>query len=71
MNHFGYENWTRNKAVVHTGPCGSCNEGRGIHSTDSGRNGKWHGPFLARETVMTFARTLLRPDTRFCGKCGG
>jgi len=69
MSHYVYENWTLSKAVVHTGTCGACNEGRGIRLKDSGRNGKWHGPFDDREAAMAFARSRRHPDTRFCARC--
>ena len=58
MNHYVYENWTMRKAVAHRGDCGSCNDGKGMHSADSGLNGKWHGPYKDRGTAMKAARSL-------------
>jgi len=47
MNYYVYENWTaEKKAIIHTGFCGNCNEGRGCHEHKLGnRNGQWHSPF--------------------------
>jgi hypothetical protein len=47
MKYYVYENWrAENKAVIHIGSCGYCNEGRGCHENPSGnKNGKWLGPF--------------------------
>ena len=36
MRYFVYENWTRNKAVIHRAECSHCNDGRGTHEHDSG-----------------------------------
>jgi len=71
MAHFVYENWTRQKAVIHIGECGHCNHGKGVHAVDSGRNGRWHGAFDTREDSMRHAKALKRPDTRACAVCGG
>jgi len=47
MKHYVYENWTaEDKAVIHRGSCGYCNDGKGCHENPLGDlNGKWHGPF--------------------------
>jgi F-type H+/Na+-transporting ATPase subunit beta len=53
-----YENWQAgpHKAVLHTGECAFCNEGRGLAGGSDPRYGKWHGPFDA----LTEARSAQR-----------
>jgi hypothetical protein len=64
MKYYIYENWTaKDKAVIHRGTCGYCNEGRGCHQNPLGnRNGRWHGPFdtfeEARKTAQNTGRTV-------------
>lgn len=64
-----YENWTRDKAVLHRAECSFCRNGQGLHVMDSGRNGKWHGPFDDRGTAMAAANGLRHSDTRACSVC--
>lgn len=67
-----YENWTvvvGGKARVHHGECSFCDHGRGIHSYDSGRNSRWHGPYPSMDAAMTKAISLGRIDTRLCTYC--
>ena len=45
MHYRVYKNWTHERAIVHRADCGYCNDGRGIHTDASRRNGRWHGPF--------------------------
>jgi hypothetical protein len=72
MSWWVYENWTvvrGGKARVHSGRCGFCRDGKGIHKDTSGRNGKWHGPFESREIAFRYAKTLNRARTDFCNYC--
>lgn len=46
-----------------------CNFGKGMHVSDSGRNGKWLGPFEDREKAFKLASSLRRQDMRGCAKC--
>ena len=60
---FVYENWTaEHKAVIHSGSCGYCQEGRGCHENPlRNRNGKWHGPFDSLEEAGMAAKNTGRP----------
>ena len=67
-----YENWravTGGKARVHRGSCGYCNDGEGFQPQDSGKNGKWHGPFDSKEQAFEYAKSLGRKTTDFCYRC--
>lgn len=72
MTWWVYENWratTGGKAIVHTGNCSFCREGKGIQRQDSGRNGEWHGPFTTREEAYECAKRCNRAVTDFCTFC--
>ncbi len=71
MTYHVYENWTINKAIVHEGRCPYCKHGRGIHRTDRGRNGQWHGPYETRDEALQHARATERRDVRACKFCLG
>jgi len=68
MRYYIYENWTaKNKAVIHRGTCGYCNEGSGCHSNPLGnRNGKWHGPFDSLEEAKKAAVKTGRTIQQHC-----
>jgi len=63
MNFWVYENWTaENKAVIHNGACGFCNNGAGCQANPLGdRNGRWHGPFQTLPEAESAARSMNRP----------
>lgn len=63
MRFWVYENWTaEQKAVVHRGTCGNCNDGKGCHPNKLGnKNGKWHGPFPSEEAARLTAKGTGRP----------
>jgi hypothetical protein len=69
MAYFVYENWTHDRARIHRAHCGYCNDGRGTQPSDSGRNGKWHGPYDDRDLAFRVAKNLRRVDTQPCGIC--
>lgn len=58
-----YENWTsEQKAIVHAGNCGYCNDGRGRTPNRQGeKNGRWHGPFPTLEEANQAAQATGRP----------
>ncbi len=58
--YYFYENWVAHghSARIHYSHCGFCNNGRGIHQTDSTRCGQWHGPFDSLKEA-----TLAAKDT--------
>jgi len=67
--YFIYENWTRDRGRIHHAECRMCNDGRGTQATDSGRNGKWHGPYADRELAFKFAAGMNRADMKACAIC--
>ena len=68
MEYYVYENWTRDRGRIHSGECGHCNHGQGNQPQDSGRNGKWHGPF-ERDAAFVYARGLNKSDMKPCSVC--
>jgi len=68
MSYWVYENWTaEQKAVIHRGSCGFCNEGRGCHKHKLGeKNGRWHGPFETLANAEIEARKTQRPVKLHC-----
>lgn len=69
MAYYVYENWTHDRARVHAGNCGFCNEGVGMHAEDSGANGRWLGPFPDCAAAVAAAHALHRADTGTCNNC--
>jgi hypothetical protein len=68
MTYYVYENWTaKDKAVIHRGTCGYCNDGRGCHKNPLGnRNGRWHGPFDSLEEAKRAAQNTGRTVQIHC-----
>ena len=64
-----YENWVRNKAIVHLGSCGSCNHGNGIHGSRHTKSSTWHGPYESASAAMAKARSCGRERTEGCKHC--
>jgi hypothetical protein len=58
-NFYVYENWTHDHARIHRVECAYCNDGHGMHSGASLRNGKWHGPY-DRDIAFRVAGSLSR-----------
>lgn len=69
MSYYIYENWTHDRARLHAAECGYCNNGNGTQSSDSGKNGKWHGPYIVRQDAMNIMSRLMRADSKTCGSC--
>jgi hypothetical protein len=63
-----YENWTLRRGRIHRAECSHCNHGRGTHENDSGRNGKWHGPF-DRNAAFKAAAAITHADIQPCKVC--
>lgn len=68
MSYWVYENWTHKRARVHRAKCSHCNDGRGVQPSDSGRNGKWYGPY-DRDRAFDQAKALQQEDTAACSFC--
>jgi len=66
-----YENWTHHRARLHVGECPYCNNGAGTQPSDSGRNGRWLGPFSDRDAAIKMARSLKNVEFKPCGHCSG
>jgi len=58
MSYYAYQNWHRQRALVHLGSCGNCNHGQGKQPKDSGSNGKWHPPFVNRASAVALMQTF-------------
>jgi hypothetical protein len=67
--YYVYENWHRKRGRIHLGSCAYCNEGRGFQPDDSGRNGKWHGPFSRNDAFTTVKRLQKDADIQPCAVC--
>src|SRR4051794_10089678 len=61
-----YENWTRKRGAIHCADCSHCNEGKGTQPEDSGRNGKWHGPYDRNDA---FRRAAGMQNIEPCKTC--
>ena len=63
---YTYENRTRRRGAIHFADCSYCNNGKGKQAGDSGKNGKWHGPF-PRDEAFRLAAT--KPGIEPCKIC--
>ena len=63
MSYWFYENWTaEDKAIIHVGSCGYCNDGKGCHKNPQGEaHGKWHGPFATLNEAAIAAEATGKP----------
>lgn len=69
MQYFVYENWTRDKAIVHREDCSFCKSGQGLHGTGPTRNSRWHGPFASSAAAIARAKSCGRARTEGCAVC--
>lgn len=69
MSFHVYQNWHRKRALVHRSHCSHCNNGQGKQPQDSGRNGKWHGPFSGKAAAAAFMQTFGYAETDLCRVC--
>lgn len=62
MSFYVYENWAaKDKAVIHRGTCGYCNEGRGCQKNPLGnKNGQWHGSLDSFAKAIKAAKNTAR-----------
>jgi len=68
-HYYIYENWHRKRGRIHLASCVYCNEGRGTQPDDSGRHGKWHGPFNRNEAFDAVERLQKNADIQPCAVC--
>ena len=66
MPYYVYENWRAvSKAVIHSGDCGSCNQGQGCHANPlDEENGRWLGPLESIEEANLVATNTGREVVR-------
>lgn len=70
--YYVYHNWRvvkGGKAKIHRGSCGSCNNGQGVHNSDSTKNCKWLGPFKTKQDALTQARKTGAARVSRCRIC--
>jgi hypothetical protein len=66
---FVYENWVRDKAIVHRSNCSFCNGGNGLHGSRQTKSSTWHGPFGSGLAALEAARRCRRTRTEGCSTC--
>jgi|KBSSwiStaDraftv2_1062776.scaffolds.fasta_scaffold3246659_1 hypothetical protein len=69
MSFWVYENWVRDKAIVHDEACAFCNEGNGLHGSRHTKSSTWHGPFETADAALGKATSCRRTRTEGCEKC--
>ena len=62
-----YENFPNQYARAHNANCSFCNNGKGVHRTQSSDHGQWHGPFTTLEEALAASAT----DVQQCAMCLG
>lgn len=70
MSYFVYENWVRDKAIVHRSDCSFCNDGNGLHGSRTTKSSTWHGPFESPSKALERAKRCRRTRTEGCAICG-
>jgi hypothetical protein len=68
--YFVYENWSRDKAIVHRGDCSFCNGGNGLHGARTTNSSTWYGPYDTPQEALTKAKACRRGRTEGCAICG-
>jgi hypothetical protein len=66
---FVYENWVRDKAIVHRSSCSFCNVGNGLHGSRQTKSSTWHGPFETATAALDAAKKCRRSRTEGCSTC--
>lgn len=69
MEYWVYENWVRDKAIVHRADCSFCNSGNGLHGSRSTKSSTWHGPYSSSGEAVTRAKACKRTRTEDCATC--
>lgn len=64
-----YENWTRDKAIVHRSDCSFCNGGNGLHGSRTTKSSTWHGPFETGGAALAKAKACRKTRTEGCTIC--
>jgi len=67
-DYYVYVNWTHEYSMIHEANCSSCNVGRGIHSSPSGENDEWRGPFSTLEQAQA-AANAGGYEVSLCQRC--
>ena len=68
-SYYVYENWVRNKAIVHHDACAFCSNGNGLHGSRTTKSSTWHGPFETSAEAMAKAKACRRERTEGCSHC--
>ena len=69
MSFYVYENWVRDKAIVHRGACSFCADGNGVHGSRTTKSSTWHGPFNTAAAALAKAKSCRRTRTEGCTYC--
>ena len=69
MSFWVYENWVRDKAIVHRASCAFCNDGNGLHGSRQTKSSTWHGPFETGADALDVAKSCRRTRTDGCSAC--
>ena len=67
--YYIYENWHRKRGRIHLASCGYYNDGRGPQQADSGKNGRWHGPFDRNHAFAAVEHLQMSADIQPCAVC--
>jgi hypothetical protein len=68
MDYYVYENWVRDKAIVHSSGCSFCNKG-GLHGSRTTKSSTWHGPYQTAAEALIAAKGCRRTRTEGCAIC--
>jgi len=69
MSYHVYQNWRRNRTLVHRSTCSHCKNGQGTQPHNSGSYDKWHGPFGTRGAATALMQTFGYTDSGLCKVC--
>jgi hypothetical protein len=67
--YYVYENWVRDKAMVHRSECPFCNDGNGLHGSTHTKSSTWHGPYDSAAAAFEKAKACRRTRTEGCESC--
>ena len=67
--YYVYENWVRDKAMVHRDTCPFCSHGNGLHGSRRTKSSTWHGPFETSSAALAKARSCNKTRTEGCSHC--
>jgi F-type H+/Na+-transporting ATPase subunit beta len=69
MSFWVYENWVRDKAMVHRADCPFCSNGNGLHGSRKTKSSTWHGPFDSADAALQKAKSCRKTRTEGCASC--